>query len=98
MTVNQRVRVYATLCGVVAETKGAVIAIREDGMLHVRLDGPEKKVIVAHPKQCRKLNRRERRRVWISQFQWANSCSTVPARINRENPFHDGIEFVEVRR
>jgi hypothetical protein len=79
MEINQRVRVYATLGGVVAETKGTVTALRDDGMLIVRLDAPHGRAIVAHPKQCRKLKWPvEYRGVWAekgSQIVFVPHCS-----------------------
>ncbi len=64
MKAGLRVRVYATLNGAVAESNGTVRSLRDDGMLVVDLDS-QLKAIVAHPKQCRRLVLKPRRRVWI---------------------------------
>ncbi len=56
---NKRVKVYATLNSVVAETKGTILQTREDGIFLVELDRKDGEVsnyrIWAHPKQCRVL-------------------------------------------
>ncbi len=77
---GDRVRVYATLFGVKAESKGKVIEIREDGALRVSLDREARcgkrtypRLIWAHPKQCRKLKRKpgkRLRRVWLSVLDY----------------------------
>lgn len=93
--IGTRVRVYATLNGAVAETKGSVTRIRTtDGMLYVNLDG-RRGEIVAHPMQCRKLVKKERRRIWLMKSHIemrAYWTLTLP-----EKP-DDYIEFVEARR
>lgn len=55
---KNRVKVYATLCGQVAESPGTITGIREDGMLFVDVETVEIRNIVAHPKQCRRLRKK----------------------------------------
>lgn len=57
--VEKRVKVYATLNGSIAESKGTVTRMRPDGMFYVNLDG-RRGEIVAHPKQCRRLRPKKR--------------------------------------
>lgn len=64
---GDRVRVYATLNGIMAESSGEVIDHRSDGMLFVELD-KDTRGIVAHPKQCRKLvPRNPLNTFWVSR-------------------------------
>lgn len=53
----------------------------------------------AHPKQCRRLKKREpRRRVWIHKTELGyvrgNFVGTKP----EQTPINDWVEFIEVRR
>lgn len=57
---NDKIRVYASLNSTKAESKGIVIGIRKDGLLHVKLQFTTYREIVAHPKQCRKLVSRKK--------------------------------------
>lgn len=62
---GDRVKVYATINGTIAETSGEVTRMRPDGMLYVNLRG-RRGEIVAHPKQCRRLiPRKKRREIWL---------------------------------
>ena len=102
--VEKRVRVYATLNGSIAETKGTVTRMRPDGMFYVNLDG-RRGEIVAHPKQCRLLVKKERRRVWVN----GNSCLPGdPKQVATGSEYidmhgvkslkTDCVEFIEVKK
>lgn len=98
---GDRVKVYATLNGSVAETKGTFTRFRPDGMMYVNLDG-RRGEIVAHPKQCRRLVKKQRRRVWIREsvlneyFQGGDKWSDVA--ISGERLEEDDVEFIEARK
>lgn len=84
---GDRVRVYATHSGAVSESNGRVYKVRDDGMLIVLLDHRISE-IVAHPKQCRRLVKKPRERVWV------RGSDAAPYK-----PLGDEwVEFVEVRR
>lgn len=101
--VDERVRVYATLNGAIAETKGTVARKRPDEMLFVNLDG-RRGEIVAHPKQCRRLVKKFRRRIYVpinaevmdmvSFSSFWKFLEMMPAESER----HEFIEFVEVKK
>lgn len=97
---EDRVMVYATLNGSVAESKGTVRRSRPDGMFYVDLDGRNQ--ILAHPKQCRKLVRKPRKRIWIAHhhFYPERSHTTLPVyeKDPRESVVGEFMEFVEVKK
>lgn len=75
---------------------GSIEAIAKDGTLH--LDGKDGNgPFVAHPKQCRRLVRKERRRVWVTKDarddpkvqQWAGFD---------ENVNYGQAEYVQYRK
>lgn len=55
----------------------------------------------AHPKQCRRLVKKERRRVWVYQDR-LGSITEQPTAYYRDQPPDDSpghwVEFIEVRR
>lgn len=55
---GDRVKVYATLNGALAETKGTVIE-KPSSRLRVELEEVRLWHIWAHPKQCRKLRKKK---------------------------------------
>jgi hypothetical protein len=68
MQVGDRIKVYATLNGIKAETNGMITDIRADGMFFVCI-GDRK--IIAHPKQCRKLKKQKRKiTIWVGVDDW----------------------------
>lgn len=96
--------------------KGEIIEYSEVNMwLRIFLDEPisehvgltlnERRTIAdVHPKQCRRLVKKERRRIWVSEFSLTQvssvgpySCFVYPSRPESDasNP---GVEFVEVRK
>lgn len=97
--VGDRVRVYGhsdcareSFGGVVKEIHGAWLKVYSDGG----------SLVAAHPKQCRKLVKKERRRVWVNRGYLAQLpndpggyiCSVPPAK-SIETSY---VEFIEVRR
>lgn len=102
-----RVRVYGSFGSLtLLALKGEVFRTRVmDEKIEIRLDGGE--IVIAHPKQCRRLVKRERRRVWVleSQFQRLESgrseyriwVETDPG--NLKCQANDNfIEFIEVKK
>ncbi len=51
--------------------------------------------VVAHPKQCRKLVKKERRRVWVKFNHVHGMSSLYEARPEHEGDF---VEFIEVKK
>jgi hypothetical protein len=109
--VGDRVRVYATLNGNRAETAGELMRKRQDEMWFVKLDG-RRGQIIAHPKQCRRLIKRPKRRIWIyatsfddiqtvgqdeTSFECLREHPMVFTRRASDN-MEKMIEFVEVKR
>lgn len=99
--IGDRVRVYgatyAYQCAV-----GAVTVINADGTLHVATGLRSQPLIEsAHPKQCRKLIKRPRRRAWLlfrkeTMVSLAHTC-------NKPSPEWASvdqtiIEFIEVKK
>lgn len=93
---GDRVRVYenaeSILTGTVADLGGGKVRV---------LIEPHGASWVFHPKQCRKLVKKERRRVWIacrdSGLSVFGGKLVNPAGIFR-SPSPEFVEFVEVRR
>jgi hypothetical protein len=89
LKVGDRVRVYATLNGTPAETRGVIEDV-EDRRLYVALEtGPR---IFAHPKQCRRLRpAAPRREVFVSI-----SPAGIVGRTSVK-PFEGAVRFVEAK-
>lgn len=71
-----------------------VSRVREDGAVILTDEDGERLVGMAHPRQCRRLVKRERRRVWV---RWAENELSID---DVSGPkFLDGVpvEFVEVK-
>lgn len=69
-------------------------------LLHVRLDG-RTAIEGVHPKQCRKLVKKERRRIWIDCSVGLSAISgrlSNQVRLELEDGKEQFAEFVEVRR
>jgi hypothetical protein len=81
--------------------RGEVIEIVNDDEIVVQFDdGTEGEV---HPKQCRKLKSKERRRVFIPGYELQEmeddaSGTYNNASISKEAIVTDDVEFIEVRR
>lgn len=87
-----RCKVYATLNGVKAETKGVVLGVRDDDMLRIKLvTGQE---IVAHPKQVRRLVVKRRRRIFVKESELPREDKAGMCHLYPDNP--RCLEFVEV--
>lgn len=99
--VGDRVRVYgwfgSTADPCLSDTPCTIERIDDSGHLYVRPKKWNKQVIV-HPKQCRKLIKKERRRVWIAREGLASipACSTRNISVSDHVRFSDDIEFIEV--
>ena len=90
---HSRVRVFATLNGVKAETGGEVTGVRlSDGMLFVLLDSGQQ--IVAHPKQCRLLRKKARRRIEAFYDDSGANWRPLEGSVAQD----ERVQFVEVRR
>jgi hypothetical protein len=104
--VGDRVRYYGVYNDDVEVSAATVLEVREDGMVYVQLDKPAEPiegvaVQWAHPKQVRRLVKRERRRLWIRKKDWAPSANiNLNALTFRPvfSPLDQYLEFVEVRR
>jgi len=81
---------------------GTVEMIRNDGLLQISVEnGSTSDTWIAHPKQCRKLVKKERRRVWfekvdIGQNHW-NGYSNEKEIWESLKP-GERVEFIEVRK
>lgn len=91
------VKVYATLNGVVAETRGVIEGKRIDGMLLVDFGSQYKGLCAAHPKQCRKLVKKPRRRVWIHLNDIGARNRDWPIVVESDLSEGSRIEFIEVK-
>lgn len=102
--IGDRVRVYQfEFVGSQSRTNYVAEVVRsdyDDGSIRVQFGGTSRNV---HPKQCRRLVMRERRRCWVHE----NSLKIPPLQndgwiVSRELPVNDGpgpwIEFIEVRK
>lgn len=115
--VGERVAVYENASrwvGSIEADKGTVRGtFLPDGVFWVRCDPSENEgapnLLAANAKQCRRLVKKKRRRVWIPQhciderYDVMRVYQVRPAEISREpweKPKDDGplIEFVEVRK
>lgn len=74
--------------------EGQVVEVQEDQGVMAR--------IIAHPKSCRRLVKKPRRRVWIFVPHWGTYTEQNPAHAYPvrpcENHSEDWREFVEVRK
>lgn len=95
--VNDRVVIYATLAGIPARSKGTVLEVYPN-KLYVKMDRVlTTPFIYAHPKQCRRLVKKQRREWWIAM----HPCSrpTVHAQYKPDMICGSGckIEWYRVR-
>lgn len=97
--VGDRVRVYGPY-GQGSVDTGRVQELIGEGLLKLKLDSDGYPVV--HPKQCRRLVKRERRRVWITERKLLELAidpdGEVSAMISKAKKVQDDVEFVEVRR
>lgn len=100
--VGERVRVH-DVCqetGKLCSDVGTIREIGMDGALFIDCKFWQSH-IPFNPKQCRRLVKKERRRVWLKPFD-VNYSDKYPPRIGSIDaalgPFEDYVEFVEVRR
>lgn len=108
--VGDRVAVYGPAWspgheGRMVSHKAEVVAVIDACTLHIRpADG---KLYFVHPKQCRRLKKRERRRVWVGQIRVITpkqDLRFMEARFTEPSDYEgtaDGkpwIEFIEVRK
>lgn len=84
---------------------GTVTEVLDDGWLVVNPDCPETNANDVHEKQCRRLVKRERRRVWIKCGRHGGLSSLGgqlknPVVFGSSTKSHDPeyVEFVEVRK
>lgn len=56
------------------------------------------RVICCHPKQCRRLVKKERRRVWIRGLDLHTRSATPVVAYQKVDRDADFVEFVEVRK
>ena len=108
--VGDRVKVFVTLQSVPYETPGTVTAIMSPRLIKVNLDRVETtagKIIGAHPKQCRRLIKKPRRRVWVHgnpKIKLGDAIETAGDLLfyisTEPSPTYKGayIEFVEVKK
>ena len=76
--------------------RGVVHRIMPYGNLMLKTDDAPIMFPVVHPKQCRRLIARKRRRVWIHVL---DSSGVVPTHaLIKYEPDDERIEFVEVRK
>ena len=102
--VGDRVAVYGTIPNhYLSGHKGTVFDPRENGPgIQVKLDGGDV-VYYVHPKQCRKLRKKERRKVFIHYCNktvgrvFPDVDSAVRASI-RDFSVTEIVQFVEVKR
>jgi len=105
--IGDKVKVYATLNGVCVETPGEIVGVRlTDQMLRVNLRG-RKGEIIAHPKQCRRLVTKPKRRMWVnlwsdssgSAFKSKQEAHQSASDFAEEDGYSAvAVEFVEVRK
>lgn len=99
--VGDRVRVYE-----ISDWKGRVVMIGQQGELYIKPDGFNRPAdsVPYHPKQCRKLVKKSRRRIWIPRIWSSHDLRMVqttragwlfdqPSRMSKS----DWIEFAEIR-
>lgn len=105
--VGDRVRTYAGYSGDCISVKAGVIKnILPKGVLEIAEDGVKDGTRWAHPKQCRRLKKKERRRIWIRKKSDNFPLSTSANRLNEEvllfppQPLVSKyyVEFVEVKK
>lgn len=101
---GERVTVYSTCYGAPLVTKGTIEAIAQ-GLLNVRFDAKSEignTGCWAHPRQCRRLIKKPRRRVWVNfyacgdAFMYASMDVAMKAAV--AGPSEVAVEFIEVRR
>jgi hypothetical protein len=105
LKVGDRVRVsYISAMGYVCGVKGTVMDIKHTGAIEVSKDSPQGELSLVHPKQCRRLKKRERRRVWTVTY---SGVTYFFARLNEAEKWRDtassdtGVElreFIEVKK
>lgn len=95
LKVGERVAVYNERRDV-----GTVTHIALDGNLGVSFDTPGAYSMGwFHPKQCRRLKKRERRRVWVESHRVNEALATsvgVSASISGRRMCEGDVEFIEV--
>jgi len=101
--VNDVVRVYRLNDATLNEQilRGEILEVCTNGTLKI-LCTKERLAILAHPKQCRRLKKKERRRVWIYEntlkdIEDGRRGSFLAQNISL-TPFDNCIEFIEVKR
>lgn len=102
LAIGDRVRVYALAVldagdgtGVATHGPfvGKVIRVKDSGHVYVKDEDGE---WIAHVKQCRRLKKKERRRVWVGEDDINARKGIVP--IFYHWPGTGRLEFIEVRR
>ncbi len=77
---------------------GVIGAIHKEGGLLVCLDEAYGGAKSYHPKQCRRLVKKQRRRVWLSRGAAAELHGGISAEFFAQKRNEDDVEFVEVRK
>lgn len=102
---GDRVRVYASVYEELLETVGTIERILENGMVYVEFDKVSEignASCWAHPRQCRRLVKKERRRVWIPEGAldrlYSGDARNISANISDRKIVDTDTQFVEVRR
>ena len=91
--VGDRVRVYGLYCEVI---NGTVESLGNP-QIFVRADS-DGKIYSPYPQQCRRLVKKERRRVWVVSWAFKNLAGAEEF-VRTENPHDkDFKEFVEVKK
>jgi hypothetical protein len=93
-SVGERVVVYY----INEKDKGIVSGILDNNLLKIMVDTPNGfRFVTAHPKQCRRLKKREpRRRVWVRFYESGHADSVMSGSPDKE--FFEWHEFIEVRK
>ncbi len=95
--VGDRIAIYEEL----ERWKATIIKINELGHLYVLylFEGEEVRDYF-HPKQCRKIKKKERRRVWVDKIDYSANEISTHRPIRFDNPFDsiNWVEFVEVKK
>lgn len=101
--VGDRVAVYYPRCPI--RNHAEITEVYPDGSLLVKYDYDLTYRFAAHPKQCRRLVKKERRKIWIAQSELTPAYTSIKAVWIQRDPKDltcaEGdqlIEFVEVKK